>query len=63
MLAENLKRIREEKGYSKLRLGRETGLTARCIEHIEYKKAKNPKIQTLQKLAKVLNVSVDELLK
>lgn len=63
MLAENLKRIREEKGYSKLRLGRETGLTARCIEHIEYKKAQNPGIQTIQKLAEALNVSVDELVK
>lgn len=63
MLAENLKRIREEKRYSKLRLGREAGLTARCIEHIEHKKARNPKIQTLQKLAKTLGVSVDELLK
>lgn len=63
MLAENLKIIREEKQYSKLRLGREAGLTARCIEHIENKKARNPRIQTLQKLAKALGVSVDELLK
>ena len=62
MLNENLKRIREEKGYSKLRLARETELSARCIEHIEYGKAKNPKITTIQKIANVLNVSVEDLI-
>lgn len=63
MLKENLKKFREEKGYSKLRLARETGLSARCIEHIEYGKAKNPQITTLEKIAKVLNISIDDLIK
>lgn len=63
MLSENLKYCRENKGYSKLRLARETGLSARCIEHIEYGKAKNPRMLTLEKIANVLNVSVDSLIK
>lgn len=63
MLSENLKRYRESKGYSKLRLARETGLSARCIEHIEYGKAKNPRMFTLEKIANVLEVSVDSLIK
>lgn len=63
MLKENLKRIREKKGYSKLRLARETGLSARCIEHIEYGKALNPKVTTLDKISKVLETTIDELMK
>lgn len=63
MISENLKRIREEKGYSKLRLAREAGLSARCIEHIEYKKVKAPQIDTLEKICKVLKVSVEDLIK
>lgn len=63
MLKENLKNYREQKGYSKLRLARETGLSSRCIEHIEYGKAKNPKITTIEKIAKVLGISVEDLIK
>ena len=63
MLKENLKKYREEKGLSKLALARKTGLSARCIEHIEYGKAENPKVTTLEKIAKVLNISIDDLMK
>lgn len=63
MLSENLKYYRENKGYSKLRLARETGLSARCIEHIEYGIAKNPRTFTLEKIANILGVSVDSLIK
>ena len=63
MLSKNLKLCREKKGYSKLRLARETGLSARCIEHIEYQKAKNPRVETLKKISDVLDVSIEELIK
>lgn len=63
MLSENLKRVREEKGYSKYKLARETGLSSRCIEHLEYEISKNPRIDTLIKISKVLNVTVDDLIK
>lgn len=63
MLSENLKRHREEKGYSKLRLAREAGISARCIEHIEFNRARNPRVGTLRKIAEVLNVSIEELIK
>lgn len=62
MLSKNLKNIREKKRYSKLRLARETGLSARCIENIEHEKAKSPRIETLKKIAKVLDVSLEKLL-
>lgn len=63
MLSRNLKLCREKKGYSKLKLARETGLSARCIEHIEYDKAKNPRVQTLKRICEVLGVSIDELVR
>ena len=63
MLNKNLKYYREKRGYSKLRLSRETGLSARCIEHIEYQKAKNPRVETLKKISAVLDVPIEELIK
>ena len=63
MLSDNLRKYREKKKYSKLRLAKETGLSARCIEHIEYRKAKNPRIMTLKKIADCLDVTIEELIK
>ena len=63
MLKENIRNYREKKGYSRLRLARETGLSARCIEHIEHGKATSPKITTLEKISKVLDVPVQDLIK
>lgn len=63
MLSKNLKKYREKKGYSKLRLSRDSGVSARCIEFIEYEKIKYPRLSTLEKLAKTLNVTVEELIK
>ncbi len=62
MLSKNLKHFREKKRYSKLRLARETGLSARCIENIEHEKTKSPQIETIKKLSKILDVPLEELL-
>lgn len=61
--SENVKRIRESKGYSKTGLGKKAGLSTRCIEHIEYGKAQDPRISTLIKIAKALDVNIEELIK
>lgn len=63
MLKENLKKLRTEKGYSKRKLANLAELSTRCIERIEYGKAKAPQITTLVKIAKVFNITVDELIK
>lgn len=63
MLSENLKMYRKEKGFSKMKLSRKSNVSVRTIEHIEYSKTTNPKVLTLQKLSKALNVSVEDLLK
>lgn len=61
--SENIKRIREEKGYTKAGLGRKAKLSTRCIEHLEYGKAQDPRISTLTKIAGALGVKIEELIK
>lgn len=63
MLSENLKRIREEKGYSKLKLSKITGISRRTIEYIETKRFKDSHIGTVEKLAKGLDIPASELIK
>ncbi|HAB66513.1 MAG TPA: hypothetical protein DCE23_04000 [Firmicutes bacterium] len=63
MLSENLKKYRKEKKLTKMELSRQANVSVRTIEHIEYNKTTNPKIQTLQKLSNTLNVAVEDLLK
>jgi len=61
-LGENLKRIRIEKGMSQADICRELEVDKGYISNIEAGK-QNPTLVTLARLAKALNVSVDELLK
>ena len=61
-LAENLKRIRAEKGISQGDIVKATGIDKAMISNIENRKT-NPTLATIAKLAKVLGVSTDELLK
>lgn len=63
MLSKNLKRIREEKGFSKLRLGKETGIARTTIRYIEDGRDSNVKFSTIKKLATALDVKVEELIK
>lgn len=63
MLEENLKSIREKKGYSKRYLAKISGISRKTIEFIENKSANNAKLSTIEALAKALDVSVKELLK
>ena len=63
MLSENLKRIREQKGFSKMQLEEASGISRRTIMLIETGRTKNPGIKTLNNLAKALKVSVEKLIK
>lgn len=63
MLSENLKRIRSEKGFSRPQLGEKSGVSFRTIEFIEKEKVKDTGIITLEKLAKALDVTVNDLIK
>ena len=63
MLGENLKRFRTEQRYSRTQLAKLVEVNPRTIELIENGKNKNPGIQTVEKLAKVLKVPISKLIK
>ena len=57
----NLKKLRNKKGWSQERLARESGISFHTLIKIERGSIKNPKLQTLIKLARALGVSLDKL--
>ena len=63
MYLKNLKKLRQKKGWSQEKLAREAGISYNTLIKIERGGIKNPKIDTVIKLAKALQVSVDELIK
>ncbi len=61
-IANNLKKIRAEKGYSLERVARLADLSLNTIVKIENGANKNPTINTLSKIAKALEIGVDDLI-
>ena len=61
MLAENLKKCRQEKGLSRDTLAHKVGITTGYVISLENKK-RNPSIDVVVKLASALEVSLDELI-
>ena len=59
----NIKKIRAEKGYSLEKIARLADLSLNTIVKIENGVNQNPTIETLTKIAKALEVGVDELIK
>ena len=62
-LSKNLRKLREQKGLSQERLARLADVANNTIIKMESGENKNPTLDTLQKLAKALAVSVDDLIK
>lgn len=62
-IGENIKRIRQEKGLTQKQLGNlcNPSMADSAIRRYEAGKA-NPKIETIQKIADALNVSLDEFI-
>lgn len=61
MLSENLKKIRNEKKLGIRELERLSDVSHTIIMNIESGKSKNPTIIPIMKLAKALDVTIDEL--
>lgn len=61
MLSENLKKIRNEKRLGIRELERLSDVSHTIIMNIESGKSKNPTIITIMKLAKSLDITIDEL--
>jgi transcriptional regulator with XRE-family HTH domain len=61
-LAKNVKRLREAKGLSQERLARLADVASNTLIKMETGENKNPTLETLKKVAKALEVSVDDLI-
>ncbi len=62
-ISENLKKLREKKGYSLEKVARLADLSLNTIVKVENGVNKNQTIETLTKIAKALEVGVDDLIK
>jgi len=63
MLGDNIKRIRKLEKTRVNELARKANMSASYISAIERGKKNNPSFETIDKIAKALNVSINELLK
>ena len=61
MYLKNLVKIRKQKSWSQEKLAVESNISYNTIIKIERGGIKNPKIETVIKLAKALDVAIDEL--
>jgi len=62
-LAKNVKKLRKQKGLLQERLARLAHVANDTIIKIESGENKNPTLETLRKVAKALDVSIDELIR
>jgi len=61
MYLKNLKALRNQKGWSQEKLAREANISYHTVIKLEQSGIKNPRIETVIKLADALKVSLDEL--
>ncbi len=61
-IGKNIKRFRQDKGLSQDKLSKLADLSLNTVVKIELDESPNPTIETVQRIAKALGVSVDNLL-
>ena len=62
-IGKNIKKFRLDKGLSQDKLSKLADLSLNTVVKIELDESPNPTIETIQRIAKALDVSVDDLLK
>ena len=62
-IGKNIKRYRQDKGLSQDKLSKLADLSLNTVVKIELDESPNPTIETIQRIAKALDVSVENLLK
>jgi transcriptional regulator with XRE-family HTH domain len=58
----NIKVLREKKGWTQEKLAQEAGISYQTLIKIEHGGIKNPRLETLIKIAKSLEVAIDKLI-
>jgi transcriptional regulator with XRE-family HTH domain len=61
-ISRNIKKYRKKRGISQDKLSKLAGVTYNTIIKIESGTTSNPRVETLQHIAKALNVTIDKLL-
>ena len=62
-IGQNIKKFREKMGISQDKLSKLADISSNTVAKLELGDNPNPTIETLQKIAKALNVKVDDLIK
>lgn len=63
IVSENIRKIRKKKKISQDKLSKKADLALNTIVKIETGEKSNPTVETLQKIAKALDVSIGDLFK
>ncbi|MEK6646106.1 MAG: helix-turn-helix transcriptional regulator [Candidatus Firestonebacteria bacterium] len=63
MIGDNIKKIRKKAGLTQDGLARKADIPYTTLTKIESNVVKKPSVQTIAKIAKALNVSMEELIK
>lgn len=63
MIGNNVRRLRKKKGLSQEKLARRADISLNALSKIESGFVKKPSIQTVVKLARALEVSIDVLVR
>jgi transcriptional regulator with XRE-family HTH domain len=63
MIGNSVRRLRKNKGLSQEKLARRADISLNALTKIESGFARRPSIQTVVKLARALEVSIDEIVK
>ena len=59
----SLKQLRKKKGWTQEKLAQQSGISFHTLIKIERGDIKSPRLETLLKIAKALDLSIDDLLK
>ena len=62
-ISKNIRKLREQKGISQDRLSKLADISLNTIAKLELNETQNPTIETLQKIAKALDVKIEDLIK
>ena len=63
MIGDNVKKFRKKKGLTQDELARKADIPYTTLTKLESNVVKNPSVQTVEKIAKALDVSIEELIK
>lgn len=63
MIGDNVKRFRKKRGFTQDKLARKADLPYTTLTKLESNVVKKPSVQTVAKIAKALNVSIEEIIK